>query len=124
VLASVAVVISYLGTSGATVFTTLVLMTGITAAIPYAASALAQLKWRLTDRQRGHTPHFLLDVGVAVVALVLSLAFVWYSRNSGENWYVVWGPFLMAGGAALLGIPVYLSQRGSMTEPAAVPEYK
>ena len=36
-LASVAVVISYLGTSGATVFTTLVLMTGITAAIPYAA---------------------------------------------------------------------------------------
>jgi APA family basic amino acid/polyamine antiporter len=28
---------------------------------------------------------------VAVVALVMSLAFVWYSRNSGENWYVVWG---------------------------------
>ncbi len=122
-LASVAVVISYLGSSGATVFTTLVLMTGITAAIPYAASALAQLKWRLTDRKRGPTPHFALDIGVAVVSLVMSLAFVWYSRNSGENWYVVWGPFLMAGGAALLGIPVYLSQRGSMTEPAAVPEY-
>ncbi len=123
-LASVAVVISYLGTSGATVFTTLVLMTGITAAIPYAASALAQLKWRLTDRKRGHTPHFALDVGVAVVALVMSLAFVWYSRNSGDSWYVVWGPFLMAGGAAVLGIPVYLSQRDSMTEPDAVPEYK
>jgi len=53
VLASVAVVISYLGTSGATVFTTLVLMTGITAAIPYAASALAQLKWRIQDREKG-----------------------------------------------------------------------
>ncbi|MET0840398.1 MAG: amino acid permease [Marmoricola sp.] len=123
-LASVAVVISYLGTSGATVFTTLVLMTGITAAIPYAASALAQLKWRLTDRRKGYTPHFALDVGVALVALVMSLAFVWYSRNSGDSWYVVWGPFLMAGGAALLGIPVYLSQRSSMTEPAPVPEYK
>jgi APA family basic amino acid/polyamine antiporter len=123
-LASVAVVISYLGASGATVFTTLVLMTGITSAIPYAASALAQLKWRLTDRQHGHTPHFALDVGVAVVALVMSLAFVWYSRNTGANWYVVWGPFLMAGGAAVLGIPVYLSQRASMSEPAAVPEYK
>ena len=107
-LASVAVVISYLGTSGATVFTTLVLMTGITAAIPYAASALAQIKWRLIDRQRGHTPHFALDMGVAIVALVMSLAFIWYSRNSGDNWYVVWGPFLMAGGAAVLGIPVYL----------------
>lgn len=123
-LASVAVVISYLGTDGATVFTTLVLMTGITAAIPYAASALAQLKWRLADRQHGHTPRFALDAGVALVALVMSLAFVWYSRNSGDSWYVVWGPFLMAGGAAALGIPVYLSQRDSMTEPAPVPEYK
>ena len=35
---------------------------------------------------------------------------------------MVWGPFLMAGGAAVLGIPVYLSQRGSMTEPAPVPD--
>ena len=108
-LASVAVVISYLGASGATVFTTLVLMTGITSAIPYAASALAQLKWRLMDRQAGATPRFALDVGVAVVALVMSLAFVWYSRNSGADWYVVWGPFLMAGGAAAPrhpGLPV------------------
>ncbi len=124
VLASVAVTISYLGTTGATVFTTLVLMTGITSAIPYAASALAQLKWRLHDHRQGHTRHFVLDVGVAAVALVMSLAFVWYSRNSGESWYVVWGPFLMAGGAAVLGIPVYLFQRGSMTEPAPVPDYK
>lgn len=123
-LASMAVVISYLGSSGATVFTTLVLMTGITAAIPYAASALAQLKWRFTDREKGHTPHFALDAGVAVVSLVMSLAFVWYSRNSGADWYVVWGPFLMAGGAAVLGIPVYLSQRSKMTEPDPVPDYK
>ena len=55
-LASVAVVISYLGTSGATVFTTLVLMTGITAAIPYASSALAQIKWRLHRPPAGPHP--------------------------------------------------------------------
>ena len=30
----------------------------------------------------------------------------------------------MAGGAAVLGIPVYLAQRGLMTEPDPVPEYK
>ena len=42
-----AVVISYWGTNGATVFTTLVLMTGITAAVPYAVSALAQIEWTL-----------------------------------------------------------------------------
>jgi hypothetical protein len=40
---SVAVVVNYVGSSGATVFTILILMTGITAAIPYGFSALAQM---------------------------------------------------------------------------------
>ena len=60
-LASVAIVINYVGSSGATVFTTLVLMTGITSAIPYGFSALAQLKWRL-DRSPGHA-HAALHPG-------------------------------------------------------------
>lgn len=109
--ASVAVAISYWGTNGATVFTTLVLMTGITAAIPYAFSALAQIKWRLSDHHAGPTAHLVRDLTVATVALVLSLAFVYYSRNTGHTWYVYWGPFLMSGGAALLGVPVYLAKR-------------
>jgi APA family basic amino acid/polyamine antiporter len=54
------------GSSGATVFTTLVLMTGITSAIPYAFSALAQLKWRWIDHQAMHTPRFARDMIVAV----------------------------------------------------------
>jgi basic amino acid/polyamine antiporter, APA family len=123
-LASVAVVISYMGANGATVFTTLVLMTGITAAIPYAFSALAQMKWRFHDNQAVHTPRLVRDVSVAVVAFVFSLAFIYYSRNSGDTWYVVWGPFLMSGGACLLGIPVYLVQRSQMTEPVAAPSYR
>ncbi|MEP7088514.1 MAG: amino acid permease [Nocardioidaceae bacterium] len=123
-LASLAVILSYLGTSGASVFTTLVLMTGITAAIPYAFSALAQIVWRVRDHRAGFTPRFALDLSVAVVALVLSLAFIYYSRNSGDSWYVVWGPFLMAGGASLIGIPVYVSMRGSMTDPEPVPAYR
>jgi basic amino acid/polyamine antiporter, APA family len=123
-LASLAVILSYLGTSGATVFTTLVLMTGITAAIPYAFSALAQIVWRWRDHEQGYTPRFALDLTVAVVALVLSLAFIYYSRNTGDSWYVVWGPFLMAGGASVIGIPVYLSMRGQMTQPDPVPDYR
>lgn len=116
-LASVAVGVSYLGTNGATVFTTLVLMTGITAAIPYAFSALAQLRWRWADGQRGPTPGLWRDLTVATAALVFSIAFIYWSRNSGDSWYVVWGPFLMAGGAGVLGIPVYLRQRSRMTAP-------
>jgi APA family basic amino acid/polyamine antiporter len=56
VLASIAMIVNYLGSSGATAFTTLVLITGITAAIPYAFSALAQIKWRRTDQRTLTTP--------------------------------------------------------------------
>ena len=123
VLASIAMIINYLGSSGATVFTTLVLMTGITAAIPYAFSALAQLKWRLADRRAVHTPRFVRDVVVAVLSLVFSVLFIWYSRNTGNDPFVYWAPFLLAGGALLLGIPVYRAQHGRMTEPEPVPPY-
>ncbi|MEU4690691.1 amino acid permease [Actinoplanes sp. NPDC023714] len=124
VLGSVAMAVSFMGTSGATVFNTLVLMTGITAAVPYAFSALAQLKWRLRDRRELHTPRFARDATVAVLALIFSVLFIWCSRNTGaENWYEVWGPFLMAGVAMLLGIPVYLRMRTRMTDPPPVPPY-
>ena len=54
-LASLAILINYLGADGETVFTTLVLMTGTTAAIPYAFSAAAQIKWRVADKKRVET---------------------------------------------------------------------
>jgi APA family basic amino acid/polyamine antiporter len=122
-LASIAIVVNYLGTSGANVFTTLVLMTGITAAIPYGFSALAQIKWRLADQRTLKTPRFLRDVFVAVVALVFSILFIVYSRNTGHSFWVYWAPFFLAGAALLLGIPVYNSQRQRMTEPEPVPPY-
>jgi APA family basic amino acid/polyamine antiporter len=124
ILASVAMFINYLGSSGATAFTTLVLMSGITAAIPYAFSALAQMKWRLIDHKTLETPRFVRDMVVAVVSLIFSILFIWYSRNTGNSFWVYWAPFFLAGGALLLGIPVYKAQQKSMTEPEAVPEYR
>ena len=124
-LASVAMVINYLGSNGETVFTTLVLMTGITAAIPYGFSALAQLRWRRADRERDiNTPRFARDVIVAGLSVVFSVLFIWYSRNTGHDFWVYWAPFFMAGGALLLGIPVYRSMHGKMTEPDPVPPYR
>jgi basic amino acid/polyamine antiporter, APA family len=107
--------VSYMGASGASVFTTLVLMTGITAAVPYAFSALAQLRWRWADHHHEHSGRLWFDLTVAAVALFFSILFIYYSRNTGETWYVVWGPFLMSAVAGLVGIPVYLAQRSSMT---------
>lgn len=124
-LASVAAVVSYLGTSGSTVFTTLVLMTGITAAVPFGFSALAQIVWRVKDRQHSlATPWFVRDVVVGAVSLLFALAFIYYSRNSGNDWYVVWGPFLMTAGALIIGVPVYFLQRKHMTAPEPVPAYR
>ena len=123
-LASIAMAINYIGSGGATVFTTLVLMTGITAAIPYAFSALAQLKWRWIDHKEMQTPRFARDMIVAVLALVFSILFIVYSRNTGHSFWVYWAPYFLAGGALLLGIPVYLAQRRRITEPAPVPPYR
>ena len=123
-LASIAMAINYIGSGGATVFTTLVLMTGITSAIPYGFSALAQLKWRWIDHKEMQTPRFARDMIVAVLALVFSILFIVYSRNTGHSFWVYWAPYFLAGGALLLGIPVYLAQRRHITEPAPVPPYR
>jgi basic amino acid/polyamine antiporter, APA family len=124
VLASIAMIINYLGSSGATVFTTMVLMTGITSAIPYGFSALAQLKWRVIDHRTMHTPRFARDMVVAVLALVFSILFIIYSRNTGNSFFVYWAPYFLAAGALILGIPVYLAQRRRLTEPGPVPAYR
>ena len=124
-LASLFTVFSYLGSAGYTVFNTLVFMSGITAAIPYAFSALAQIKWRLKDGRQLHAPRVIRDVIVAVVAVVFSVLLIWYSRNTGETQaWKVWLPFIFCGIAFVLGIPVYLAQRTRMTAPPPVPEFR
>lgn len=123
-LASIAMIINYLGSDGQTVFTTLILMTGITAAIPYAFSALAQIKWRIADQQKLETPRFVRDMVVAVLAVVFSAFFIYYSRNTGHSFWVYWGPFLLTAGAFVLGVPVYNSQRRRMRPPGEVAPYR
>ena len=82
-LASLAILISYLGADGETVFG-LVLMTGTTAAIPYTFSAAAQIKWRVADKRVGD-PRFARDMIVAVLSLgVLAALHLVLARNTSE----------------------------------------
>jgi APA family basic amino acid/polyamine antiporter len=136
-LASLAMGLNYMGTGGANAFTTLVLMTGITAAIPYLFSALAQLKWRWVDRKQGQGARFLRDSIVAVLAIVFSILFIVYSRNTGaqshrsigqifgHDWgsWAEWMPFVLSAVALVLGVPVYRRQKAKMTQPEPVPPY-
>jgi basic amino acid/polyamine antiporter, APA family len=121
VLASIAMIVNYLGSSGATVFTTLVLMCGITVAIPYLFSAFAQIKWRIADQRKLEGSRFARDMIVAVLCVIFSVLFIWYSRNTGHSFWIYWGPFFFSGVALLLGVPVYRAQRDKMTEPQTVP---
>jgi hypothetical protein len=59
--------------------------------------------------------------GLAVMSTV-GLFFI-----DGANfmpWNVSGRPFVMAGGALLLGTPGYLAQRSHLSEPAPVPPYQ
>jgi carbamate kinase len=120
-LASLAIVINYLGSSGVTVFTTLVLMTGITSAVPYLLSALAQIRWRVLDRREMETPRFARDIVVAGLAAVFSVLFIWYSRNTGHGFWVYWAPFLLTGAAFALAVPVYRMQGAGTAGPDPAP---
>lgn len=123
-LASIAMLINYLGSNGVTVFTSLVLMTGITAAVPYGFSAAAQIKWRIADQQKMQSARFARDMIVAVLSVLFSIAFIYYSRDTGHSFFVYWAPYLLTIAAFLIGIPVYRSQRHRMTQPQEVPPYR
>jgi APA family basic amino acid/polyamine antiporter len=105
-------------------FTTLVLMTGITSAVPYLFSALAQMKWRLIDRRQLETARFVRDMIVAGLVVVVSALFIWYSRNTGHDFWVYWAPFFLTLVAFAAGVPVYRAERHRMIVPGEMPPYQ
>ena len=58
-------------------------------------------------------------MAVAVLSLVFSILFIWYSRNTGQPFWLYWAPFLLAAVALLLGVPVYRAQRSKMSQALA-----
>jgi basic amino acid/polyamine antiporter, APA family len=115
------VLVSHIGEVGITVFNTLILMIGIAAAIPYGFSALAQIKWRLKDRRAITTSRFVRDLIVAVVAVIFSVLFVIYSRDTAASGFAVYLPFIYLLGVLLIAIPVYVANRSRMTPAGGAP---
>jgi APA family basic amino acid/polyamine antiporter len=102
VLASLFTWISYQGEGGISVFNTLVLLSGVTAAIPYFFSALAQIYWQYTEGRRIKVKRFARDAAIAIVAMAFSAWFVFGSGSEATFW-----AFLML----LLGWVVYVYLR-------------
>jgi APA family basic amino acid/polyamine antiporter len=84
--------------TGLDVFLTLVYLTGVTAAIPYFFSALAQIYWLFTDGDRPHGGRLARDLSVSVLAMLFSVWFVYGSGAEATYW-----AFLML----LVGFVVY-----------------
>ncbi|MGW1255665.1 APC family permease [Streptomyces sp. NPDC002513] len=98
VLASLITVFSY--TRFQDVFTKIVLLSVLTAVIPYLFSAAAQLYWLLVRGRESLRPRLLArDVTVAALALAFSY---WSIQGSGYQ-TVYYGLFVL-----LLGVPVYI----------------
>jgi basic amino acid/polyamine antiporter, APA family len=97
-LASAAAIFSYSGEGGLNAFLTLVYLTGVTAAIPYFFSALAQVYFLFTDPRRVSPGRLVLDTFVAIMAGLFSLWFVYGSGSDATYW-----AFLMI----LAGFAVY-----------------
>ncbi|MEV7189528.1 amino acid permease [Kitasatospora sp. NPDC093102] len=112
VLASVLTVVSY--TSFTRVFTEIVLLSVLTAVLPYLISAAAQLYWLVRrGREELDRGRFARDVVVTVLALTFSY---WSIQGSGYQ-TVYYGLFTV-----LLGIPVYIWLKRPQAEPAAPEE--
>jgi APA family basic amino acid/polyamine antiporter len=110
VLATVFTWISYRGQTGLDVFLTLVFLTGVTAALPYFLSALAQIYWLFTDHDRPKAGRLVWDLSVSIVAAAFSIWFVYGSGADATYW-----AFLML----LFGFVVFAVMKISATRRLA-----
>nr|WP_240509837.1 amino acid permease [Streptomyces malaysiense] len=111
ILASLITVAAY--SSFDNVFTAIVLLSVLTAAIPYLFSAAAQLYWLITHRRAVPRGRLVRDIVISAAAMAFSY---WSIQGSGYQ-TVYYGLF-----AVLLGIPVYIAlkrSRGEYGENAA-----
>jgi APA family basic amino acid/polyamine antiporter len=113
VLASVLTVFSY--THFKTVFTSVVLLSVLTAVIPYVYATAAHLYWLLVKGRAVSWPHLTRDLTVTGLAMVFSF---WALAGSGYQ-AVYFGTFVF-----FLGVPVYVwmkTQRKEYGEAPVIP---
>ncbi len=100
-------VISNLGEGGLAAFTTLILMTGITSALPYFLAVLASGHLLLVRGQRPHPGALARDLGITILAAAFS---IWCIFGSGLT-PILLTAALMAIGYVVFGIDQYRRRR-------------
>ena len=105
-LATVLVITANLGDSGLSAFNTLILITGITSALPYFLCALASLRL-LFKGERPHPGALARDLFVTILAAAFS---VWCIFGSGLM-PILWSALLIVIGYVIYGIDRVLRRR-------------
>ena len=88
------------------------------------AAAAAEARHSLLALQAASLAFATLLSLVPLLAVAFSIAFIWYSRNTGHSFWVYWGPFMLTAAALVLGIPVYRAMRGKMAAPSEIGPYR
>ena len=91
------------GATGVDVFNTLVLLTGVTAAVPYFMSAIAQIYYLLTEGRIVSPGTFARDMVIAILALLFSFWFVYGSGQQATFWAYL---MILAGYVVLMAMYV------------------
>jgi basic amino acid/polyamine antiporter, APA family len=118
VLATALMVFSYLGQAGADVFNLMILLAGLTAAVPYAFSALALMKWSFRADERAPGASWKFEGVVASVGLLFSALIIYGSFTDPST---VGSLMVLSVVVFVLGLALYLYMRRQFTEVAATP---
>jgi APA family basic amino acid/polyamine antiporter len=102
-LASVFTIFSYASSTGVQVFSTLVLLSGVTAAIPYFMSAIAQIYYLMTEGKLISPTTFARDMVIAILSLLFSFWFVYGSGQQATFWAYL---MILVGYVVLMGLYV------------------
>lgn len=113
VLASAFTAFSYMSSAGIEVLNTLVLLTGITAAVPYFFSALSQLFYLFTEGRLASPDSFVKEAVIAVVALLFSF---WFVFGSGQQATFYAYLLILLGYVVLLGLYVKRKKGGGVVQ--------
>ncbi|MDQ1248972.1 MAG: basic amino acid/polyamine antiporter, family [Actinomycetota bacterium] len=118
VLASALMIFSYMGQAGADVFNLMILLAGLTAAVPYLFSALALIKWSFKADERTPGANWKFDGVVAVVGLLFSALIIYGSFTDSST---VVSLMILSVVVFVLGLALYLYMRRQFTEVPAKP---
>ena len=112
VLATALMVFSYMGQAGADVFNLMILLAGLTAAVPYLFSALALIKWSFKAEDRTPGANWKLDGVVAIVGMLFSALIIYGSFTDSSTAVSL---VILTAIVFVIGLGLYLYMRRRFT---------